>query len=179
MIDLVRPTADLFLSWAAAVSEFDGEHIAGSGLADHTEPGIEACQALIEKERAHSDPSTPLPPPLVHCNYWWITDDQDGGTQVVGFIALRHRLTDALRDIGGHIGYAVRPSRRREGIATCALGLVLDRARQLGLDSVLLTCDYDNEASARTIERCGGRLQDTDDERPGGAELVRHYWIQL
>jgi len=179
MINLVRPTFDLYESWAAAVSEFADRHIDGSGLTDHTEPTVEACQALIEKERAYSDPSTPLPPPLVHSSYWWITDDRGDDVEVVGFIALRHRLTDALRVIGGHIGYAVRPSRRREGIATRALGLVLDDARRLGLDRVLLTCDDDNEASARTIERCGGQRQMPDSKSPSGAALVRHYWIQL
>jgi len=37
LINLVRPTSDLYSSWADAVSEFVGEHIAVSGLADHTE----------------------------------------------------------------------------------------------------------------------------------------------
>ncbi|WP_373288854.1 GNAT family N-acetyltransferase [Microlunatus endophyticus] len=64
-------------------------------------------------------------------------------------------------------------------MATRALGLVLDRARQLGLDSVLLTCDSDNLAAARTIERCGGRLEDGGGDLPTDAALVRRYWIQL
>ncbi|GAB3911703.1 hypothetical protein GCM10011575_28890 [Microlunatus endophyticus] len=122
MINLVRPTSDLYPSWADAVSEFAGEHINGSGLADHTEPDVEACQALVKKERAHSDASKPLPPPLVHSNYWWIIDDRGVPVEVVGFIALRHELTDALRVIGGHIGtrYGPRAAGKESRLARSA-----------------------------------------------------------
>ena len=44
---------------------------------------------------------------------WWIEDDA-----FLGRIAIRHRLTPALIEWGGHIGYDVRPSARRRGHAT-------------------------------------------------------------
>lgn len=58
----------------------------------------------------------------------------------------------------GHIGYSVVPWRRREGLATRGLALLLDDARAEGLRSVLLTTDPDNLASQRVIERNGGVL---------------------
>ena len=65
----------------------------------------------------------------------------------------------------------MRPSRRGEGHATRALALAVRRAReQLGLDRVLVTCDEDNEASRRTIERCGGVFEDSRNGK-------RRYWI--
>lgn len=53
---------------------------------------------------------------------------------VVGFIALRHHLNEKLAQFGGHVGYEVRPSSRRRGVATGMLRLVLatDRARSMG-----------------------------------------------
>ena len=45
--------------------------------------------------------------------YWAIDEGQ-----VIGRIGIRHELNDFLRTIGGHIGYIVRPSRRRKGVAT-------------------------------------------------------------
>lgn len=77
---------------------------------------------------------------------------------------------------GGHIGYGVRPSARGRGLATWALSVVLDEARQLGLKRVLVTCDDTNIASARTIERNGGQLEDTRDTELGH---TRRYWIDL
>ena len=89
---------------------------------------------------------------------------------MVGFLALRHALTAWLLEEGGHIGYSVRPSRRGQGHATRALGLAVRRSAELGLDRVLLTCDEDNVASARTIERNGGVYEDTRNGK-------RRYWI--
>ncbi len=58
----------------------------------------------------------------------------------------------------GHIGYAVVPWKRRAGIATRALALLLDEIRQLGLGHVDLTTDPDNLPSQRVITANGGML---------------------
>lgn len=187
MTALVRPTLDLYDAWAAAVAEFDGGHIDGASLPDERARDVsrEACAWLVEKTRRDADLSVPPPEDRVHADAYWITDGSadpapdPAAVEVVGFIQLRHELTDFLREIGGHIGYSVRPSRRREGHAARALGLALDRARELGLGRVLITCDDGNPASYRTIERNGGVLQDVRDGSRWGYALVRRYWIEL
>lgn len=108
----------------------------------------------------------------VHATYWWIVED---GTYL-GAIDLRHYLNAVLLDIAGHVGYSIRPSARRRGLATWALGAVLHEARTLGLDRVLVTCDDDNVGSARTIELNGGVLEDV---RTTDVGTKRRYWITL
>lgn len=99
------------------------------------------------------------------------TSTPSGYRDWVSFLAIRHRLNDFLLELGGHIGYSVRPSRRREGHAGAALALAVREARDhLDLRHVLVTCDEDNVASLRTIESTGGILEDT---RQG----KRRYWI--
>ena len=61
-------------------------------------------------------------------------------------------------------------------MATWAVAAVLEEARKLGLDRVLITCDDSNLASARTIERSGGVLEDI---RPTSLGLTRRYWVAL
>lgn len=105
--------------------------------------------------------------------YWGMEDEL-----LVGVIRLRYELTPALRQLGGHIGYDVRPSLRGRGYGTRMLALLLVCAREAGLDEVMITCDVDNIASARVIEKNGGVLQfqgaiDNYDKP------VAHYWIQL
>ena len=68
--------------------------------------------------RALADPGTPRPTGWVTGTYLWMPVDDT----VVGRISLRHTLTPWLLQVGGHIGYAVRPSARRQGHATAALG---------------------------------------------------------
>jgi len=87
-------------------------------------------------------------------------------------INLRHELNDLLLAWGGHIGYAVRTSARRQGIATRALALMLGEAARLGINPVLVTCDEDNVGSRRTIEGAGGVYD-------GSVEGKRRNWITL
>jgi predicted acetyltransferase len=86
---------------------------------------------------------------------WWVEQDE-----YLGRIAVRHRLTAQLREVGGHIGYDVRPSARRRGHATAMLRAALPVVRSLGINSALVTCDVDNVASRKVIERNGGVLED-------------------
>ncbi|MEL6677367.1 MAG: GNAT family N-acetyltransferase [Pseudomonadota bacterium] len=74
----------------------------------------------------------------------------------------------------GHVGYAVVPWRRREGLATQALTDILPLARHVGLTWVDITVDPANAPSIRVIEKAGGR-PDGAFERPasqgGGRDL--------
>lgn len=60
---------------------------------------------------------------------------------VVARASVQHRLTEALAQTGGHIGYAVRPEYRRRGYATALLRAGLVIAPNLGIDRGLVTCD--------------------------------------
>jgi len=97
---------------------------------------------------------------------------------LIGSSRLRHTLTPSLENEGGHIGYDIRPSQRGKGYATLLLSMMLEEARGLGLSKVLVTCDEDNIASARVIEKNGGKLIDKVVAEEGG-QLVRRYWIEL
>jgi predicted acetyltransferase len=99
-------------------------------------------------------------------------------TDIVGRLALRHSLNDLLVRVGGHIGYVVVPEHRRQGYAMEMMEQGLDLARSMALERVLVTCDEDNLASLRVIEKCGGEYEDSyvDSQIPVGK---RRYWISL
>jgi len=106
--------------------------------------------------RGLDDDDVPRPAGWVTGTYLWMVVEEE----VVGRISLRHELTPWLLEVGGHIGYAVRPSARRRGHARAALGLMLGVAADRGIDPVLVTCDDDNVGSRRVIEDNGGVLED-------------------
>jgi predicted acetyltransferase len=99
--------------------------------------------------------------------------------QVVGRVSIRHDLNAHLAQVGGHIGYGVRPAFRRRGYATDIMRQSLGVAASVGLDRVLVTCDTDNVGSARVIESCGGVLENV---LPGNDGSVgpgtRRYWVE-
>ena len=70
--------------------------------------------------------------------------------------------------------------RRPAAISRGAVGpravRMLDEARAVGLDRVLVVCAVDNVASVKTIERCGGVFDSVRDTKLGPA---RQYWIEL
>jgi predicted acetyltransferase len=101
----------------------------------------------------------------------------DGEERIVGVSRLRHRLTPALLEDGGHIGYYVLPPERGKGYGTAILRLTLIEARRLGIERALLTVDSDNTPSIRVIEANAGVLEDERVDENGTP--YRRYWIDL
>ena len=173
MFELVAPDASFYPSFAESHREWGGSHQDGAGLSPDdditSQEGFAAwVRRLAEAERA------PGTDGIVPCTYRWITE----GSRYVGAIAFRHYLTPALLNSGGHIGYGVRPSDRGRGAASWALHEVCARlAAQGEPDRVLLTCDDANTASARTIERCGGLIEDV--RMGANGRHFRRYWIDV
>ena len=172
MPPLVLPTTSVHESFLEAMDEFVAEGVESSQTAawiDHNAPGWRApgaFAAFVEAVRADALPETPRPDWHVPCTtLWWIDGDD-----YLGRIAIRHELNDFLLDVGGHIGYDVRPSRRRQGHATGMLKQSLAWARGLGIDPALVTCDDDNVGSIRVIEAAGGALEDVRGKK-------RRYWV--
>jgi predicted acetyltransferase len=176
MPQLMPPDPRLRASFAEAMDEFRAE---GRGVADdQTEIGRyvserqdawssdAAFRAFVEEIHAQRLEETPRPVGFVpDTELWWVEGDE-----FLGRVGIRHRLTPALLEAGGHIGYDVRPSARRRGHATAMLREALIVARGLGIESALVTCNVDNVGSRTVIERNGGVLED---ERAGKLR----FWV--
>lgn len=105
--------------------------------------------------------------------YFCLDEDTN---QFVGAVNIRHYLNDSLLLNGGHIGDGVRPSRRREGIATCMIALALEKCKEMNIDKVLMVCLKTNIGSAKSIINNGGILEN-EIEVDGLVE--QRYWIDL
>ena len=161
VIELVRPTLELFAAWHESHAEWgDGLHEDGFGLVAGDDVDTpDGFATWIARLTAAEDV----------CICRWIVDHGS----VLGGIALR-LYDDAFTRRHGHIGYGIRPSARGRGVASGALEKMLAVARDRGMQKVLAVCAGGNVASARTLVRAGGvrdRQADSDD--------VRRFWISV
>lgn len=95
---------------------------------------------------------------------------------IVGMCSLRHYLNDILIHVGGHIGYSVHPSYRKQGVATYMLKELIKICNTKNINPILLTCLQENIGSKKTIIKCGGIYEDT---RYIGNDKIERYWIYL
>ena len=170
-IRIVRPDEtmlDEIASYRKAMQDAGSSMDGTSGLSNYDDPA-----AWLAHVRIMEDEAT-CPAHFVTSTLYVAVRAGDG--RIVGMIDLRHRLNDFLAKIGGHIGYSVRPDERRKGYAKAMLRLVLNEARERGIDRALVTCDDDNIGSARTIEANGGVLECIAQHE---GETIRRYWITL
>ena len=93
---------------------------------------------------------------------------------IVGAVNIRHYLNEALLQSGGHIGDGIRPSERRKGYGTAMIALALEECKKLGIEKVLMVCNKENVASAKSIINNGGALEN---EVILNGSTYQRYWI--
>jgi predicted acetyltransferase len=124
-------------------------------------------QSYVKKELL-KEKGIGLPDGYVPESVLWLVDNNE----FIGKINVRHKLTKDLIKMGGHIGYDIRPSKRRLGYGKIMLKLALIEAKKIGISKIMVTCNFDNIPSKKIIEKNKGILQDQL-----GTKL--RYWIEL
>lgn len=160
MAFLTKPSEQYQTSYLDALQEFHAE-------GRHSEaPLEEAALNLANFVQSLQDPA--------RSTDFWLID----GTSYIGRLSLRRVLDKRLLQMGGHIGYVIRPSRRRQGYGKLILQYGLEQAKAIGLERVLVTCDEDNLGSRKIIEFHAGKLENIISVE-GWPSRVRRYWISL
>lgn len=77
--------------------------------------------------------------------------------KIVGMINIRLALNERLRNSSGNIGYCIRPTERGKGYNKINLYLGLQKAKEFGIEEVLLDAEVENPASWKTMDALGGQ----------------------
>ena len=152
-MDLIEPSSSFIESYRTALAEFEGLGI--FGFWKHF-GAVDDADAYIQRIRRYTHRSGISEANIVPASVYWLVD----GAEFIGHVSVRHELNDELKKRGGHIGYAIRPTKHGQGYGTQILRLVLPHARTIGIHNALLTCNSDNVASRKIIETNGGQLID-------------------
>ncbi|MCB9805640.1 GNAT family N-acetyltransferase [Candidatus Nomurabacteria bacterium] len=169
MLKLIKPTKEYGESWLEALKEFREAETEGFwnilGEPDDVDEYINKTSGF---EKGVNMPEESWVPNTT----FWLVD----GDQFIGHVNIRHKLTEKLEKVGGHIGYAIRPSRQGQGYGNKILEMVIPKSKNLGLDKLLLVCNKDNIASNKIIKNNGGEFRD---EIEVDGEKVFRYWINI
>ena len=164
-LELVLPSLELEAAYHECEADFQRTGATFLGIAEADYPRfVERCQNYEQVDAGR----------VPQLDFFLLRDV----ATILGWSGLRLWLNPNLEDIGGHIGYRIRPTERRKGYGARILAMTLAEARQHGLRDVLLTCDSDNIGSRRIIERNGGQLA-SESVSPQSGVLVDRYWIHL
>lgn len=102
----------------------------------------------------------------------------------IGYCDLRIGHNQKLY-VGGNIGYGIDEPYRGHRYAAKACKLLFGLAKRHGLDYVIITCQPDNIASARTCEIAGGRfleivdIPEDNEMYAEGKRKVRVYRFEI
>jgi predicted acetyltransferase len=172
---LVSPSLKFEESWTAAIAEFEAEGTKGFW---NIPEKPKDCESYIQRCEDHAAGKN-LPEDWVPATTYWLIDKN----KFVGHVNIRHELNYKLKMVGSHIGYAIRLSERKKGYGTEILHLALEKAREMRMKRVMLTCGDDNVGSRKIIEKNGGVLDKVCEYNEGVAGpfqgIVRRYWIDL
>jgi predicted acetyltransferase len=176
-MELIPPSAEFKDPFIGAVKEFQADTEYPLMHKRYHELSIEGLEknfdAFVEEEISHARGENLLPGYVPQTDYWLVDGDA-----FIGRVSIRHRLNEHLEQVGGHIGYDIRPSKRKQGYGSKILELALPKAKELGIKRVLLTCDETNTASRRIIEKNGGILENQVSNPETGVDKLR-FWIDI
>ena len=77
---------------------------------------------------------------------------------------------------GGNISDGIRPSERNKGYGTKLVALAIDECKKIGLNKILMVCCKENIASAKTIKKNNGILEN---EISIDDKIIQRYWINI
>lgn len=171
-LKLIKPTMEYEQQAYEYIEEFKEYNsiIAGSGKLDEYVGRYNEYLELLEKCRTNP------PKNWVKSETFMLIREFDN--KLLGMINIRLDLNENLLKRGGHIGYSIRPTERKKGYNSYQLYKALEYCEEKGLENVLITCNKENIASAKSIQKYGGILENEIlDEKTN--EIVQRYWINV
>lgn len=102
----------------------------------------------------------------------------DANNHIYGCSQFRYHILGELINVGGNFVYAIRPSERGKGYGTIQLKLLIEKAKEIGLEKVLVTCRENNIGSRKTMEKFIGKSDTLVPSIHDGIMEYR-YWIDI
>ncbi len=94
----------------------------------------------------------------VPCSCYLVFRKEDD--YLIGIFDLRHSLNFKHGNIYGHVGVSIRPSQREKGYYKHILHLIIEKAKEISINPLVISTEYDNIVSYKGIENIFGKYKD-------------------
>ncbi|HMR88666.1 MAG TPA: GNAT family N-acetyltransferase [Saprospiraceae bacterium] len=170
---LIKPNAKYKNTYIEAIEQFHLENFLNDKInINELKMNFEEYLKKIENWENKID----LPDNFSPQSEFWLIHNEE----YIGTIKIRHNLGNRiLKELGGHIGYFIRPSKRKMGYGKIILRLGLVKAKELNLNEVLITCDINNIGSKKIIESNGGVFEKNVVNNDSDGGFRSRYFINL
>lgn len=111
---------------------------------------------------------------FVPASTYMVLNEEGDKKEIIGMLDVRHRLNEQIEKYSGHISYSIAQKYRNNGYGTEMLRQALEICEVYGITDVLVTCDKNNPAGIRTIEKNNGKFENEVDR---GDKIINRYWI--
>ena len=151
---------DSFKKYAKAYKDIKNKHyydIYKKGL-DDFDKYVNELKRLSKEENLHLG--------FVTTSTFWLIDNDE----IVGVTRIRHKEKAA----DGNIRYDISPIYRNKGYGTKILKFALEKAKEIGLKDVIVTCALNNIVSKKVIEKNNGNLLEIIYDSDDNQELYKY-----
>ena len=171
-IKLMEPSVKYYSSFINATNNYKDN--CEDRYKDLNDISYKKFSLYLDKLKENSIGKNLKPNYVPETTFWLVKEENE--LDILGFVRIRHYLTKELELEGGHIGYDIVPKFRKQGYGTLILKLAIEKAKAIGINKIVVTCDEDNLGSRKVIESNGGIFEDSFVSRNTGV-VERRYGI--
>lgn len=171
-LELVFPTEE----YKEKVMDYLKEHLDNGEKVLNGAGGLERVDSFEEWLKKIKNDTDKEKVPEGRVPAWLYLAIRKTDKKMVGVVQVR-LLNEKLWKTFGNIGDGVRPTERKKGYVTEIIRLALIKAKEIGLNRVLMSCDKTNIGSKKSIINNGGVLENEYVDEDGNVE--ERYWISL
>lgn len=169
---LVKPEEKYLLSYLTLCKE--SFHSVHNTYLLHDPEKFEEWKETIFQRYAMNEAGKDLPENYLPSVTFWALYNQ----KVAGVVNIRKGLNDTLKDYGGNAGFMLSTSFRGKKLSIPLIALTLEKASELGIAPVLMTCIDENIPSLSALKKFPAfKVEKAETFADGKYCAIHRFWF--
>ncbi len=173
-MDVIKPSLEYLQSYYEACCEmWNNIH---DNYIIHNPADFDKWEKQIFQDYENQAKGINLPKGFVPSETYWLIDNNE----YIGTINIRPSLNENLKNYGGHAGIVIRNSKQNGIYGKVAIDFIFQKAKELNLKTLLMTCEEKNRASWRGMDYYNPiKIEKDKIELYGKDTNIRRYYFSV